>query len=214
MLGYQDVHDIGFKTSIEFFQSVGYTEIYSLDVENSDYENRIVHNLNDPIPNALRSRFDLVVDGGTVEHVFDIKVALSSVHTMLRPLGTIIHLAVMNNFINHGFYQFSPTLFFSVYRTNGYKNFSFDVTKNRKIINANGKRVETSHIYSSEPFQDEVSIGMACRIIFSNTDINDQLPLMFSAQKAESNTAFKSPIQAFYDPELSSVQHLRGIKRI
>src|ERR1700738_1241384 len=58
-----------------FFSLLGTKEIVAIDV--SDYEGaHIVHDMNRPIPDSLISSFDLVLDGGTLEHVFDFPTAL------------------------------------------------------------------------------------------------------------------------------------------
>ncbi len=72
----------------------------------------IVHDLNEPVDVALHGRFDLVLDGGTLEHVFNVPVALRNCMEMVKPGGRLILVTPANNFCGHGFYQFSPELFF------------------------------------------------------------------------------------------------------
>lgn len=97
--------------SEEFFSTLGAKEIFAIDV--SDYEGaQIVHDMTRPLPDALVSSFDLVVDGGTLEHIFDLPTALRNATRMVRPGGRFISLTMANNFCGHGFYQFSPELFY------------------------------------------------------------------------------------------------------
>lgn len=92
----------------------------TLDV--SDYEDADhIHDLNTPIPDELRGRFSVIIDGGTLEHVFDIPQALRNLKAMLRPGGRIIHLNPTNNWAEHGFYQLSPTLYHDFYAVNGFE---------------------------------------------------------------------------------------------
>lgn len=98
-----------------FFQALGITEVTSLDY--SDYEGAdIVHDLNEPIPEALHGRYDIVLDGGTLEHVFDVKTAMNNAHDLVAPGGTFIGISPGNNFFAHGFYQFSPDVVFSFWK--------------------------------------------------------------------------------------------------
>src|SRR4051812_12920511 len=54
----------------EFFRLLGAQETTSVD--RSDFEGAtLLHDLNDPFPERLRNHFDLVVDGGTLEHIFN-----------------------------------------------------------------------------------------------------------------------------------------------
>ncbi len=93
------------------FHALGFADVTALDA--SDFEGaEIVHDLNRPIPEALRGRFDLVFNGGTLEHVFDVAGALRNVSDLLRVGGRAIHIAPVSNQIDHGFYSFSPTLLY------------------------------------------------------------------------------------------------------
>jgi SAM-dependent methyltransferase len=93
-----------------------------LDV--NDYEEaNIIHNLNENIPENLEEKFDTIIDGGSLEHVFDIKTSLINLKKMCKPGGIIIHISPTNNFCGHGFYQFSPNLFHTFYgEDQGFKN--------------------------------------------------------------------------------------------
>ncbi len=97
----------------EFYGRLGATRIDSMDV--SDYEGAsLVQNLNDPIDAALQEQFTVVHDGGTLEHVFNFPNAIKSVLEMVRQGGHFISVSVANNYMGHGFYQFSPELFFRI----------------------------------------------------------------------------------------------------
>src|SRR5690606_11698747 len=86
-----------------------------------DYEGaEIIADLNHPLSETIAGRFDLLVDGGTLEHVFAVRQALMNVAELLKPGGRAIHITPTNNYCNHGFYQCSPTLFVDYYRANGF----------------------------------------------------------------------------------------------
>jgi hypothetical protein len=93
------------------FQLLGAEEVTVLDA--SDYEGAaLVHDLNEPIPPELAGRFDVVYDGGTLEHVFNYPVALRNGMSMVKVGGHFIIQTPTNNFCGHGFYQISPELLF------------------------------------------------------------------------------------------------------
>ncbi len=111
----------GFTSDVVFFKLLGLSDVQAMDC--NDYEGaEIVADLNLPIPQELRSRFDVIVDGGTIEHVFDIRQCLMNIVAMLKPGGRIVHMCPSNNFTNHGFYQISPTLFVDYYTANGFSD--------------------------------------------------------------------------------------------
>ena len=94
-----------------FFSLLGARCVDSIDC--SDYEKAtILHDMNDPISNDLRGRFSLVHDGGTLEHVFDAVQGLQNCMEMVRVGGHFSMANVANNFMGHGFWQFSPDLIF------------------------------------------------------------------------------------------------------
>jgi hypothetical protein len=96
----------------------GATLVESFD--NSNYENAThVVDMNRPI--AVEKTYDTVIDGGTLEHVFNVPQALWNISTLCADGGRILHILPANNYCGHGFWQFSPELFFSLYsEANGY----------------------------------------------------------------------------------------------
>lgn len=98
-----------FSTAI--FKRLGAAQVDFMDV--SDFEGAtVLHDLNTPLPPELAGRFSLVFDGGTLEHVFDVPAALRSYTALPRVGGHLILAVPANNEMGHGFYQFSPELFF------------------------------------------------------------------------------------------------------
>lgn len=90
-------------------ERLGFGRMEAMDF--SDYEKAtILHDLNRPIPPELEGQFDLIFDGGTIEHVFNVPVALQSVFRMLKPGGRFVSANGMNGYIAHGLYQFNPEL--------------------------------------------------------------------------------------------------------
>ncbi len=104
----------------KLFESFGAEEIVAID--NSDYEGAtVVTDLNAPIPVALKNRFTAIVDGGCLEHVFNFPQAIRNCMEMLRVGGHFLGISPANNFCGHGFYQFSPELYFRIFsRSNGF----------------------------------------------------------------------------------------------
>ena len=102
------------------FRLLGCEDLDAIDY--SDYEGaQLIQDLNVPIPDELKERYDLVYDGGTLEHVFNFPTALRNAMEMVRLGGTLVTSGPGNNYCGHGFYQFSPELYFRVFTPdNGY----------------------------------------------------------------------------------------------
>jgi len=92
-----------------FLRRIGFPEPLSLDA--TAYEDcDLTHDLNEPVPEALRDRFDVILDGGTLEHVYNTPQALDNVFHMLREGGIFLSFNGITGWAGHGFYQFSPEL--------------------------------------------------------------------------------------------------------
>jgi SAM-dependent methyltransferase len=92
---------------------LGAEEIISIDA--SGYENAtIIHDLNEPVEDLVE-QFDLVIDGGSLEHIFNFPVAILNIMRMVRVGGRALIINPANNLCGHGFYQFSPELMYRVF---------------------------------------------------------------------------------------------------
>lgn len=88
-------------------------------VDASPYEQATqVHDMNLPWPadSPLRGHYDAVLDFGCLEHVFDFPTAWRNCVDLCRVGGHVLHALPANNLSGHGFYQFSPELFCSLYQ--------------------------------------------------------------------------------------------------
>jgi SAM-dependent methyltransferase len=116
-------HYLGMPTYRECFRSTyvdellikefGATSVESIDA--SDYEQATyVRDLNLELEPDF-PQFETVVDAGALEHIFDVRTSFSNIGRCCRLGGRILHVLPANNFVGHGFYQFSPEFFFSLY---------------------------------------------------------------------------------------------------
>lgn len=104
-------------TDVEFFMSLGFKSVDSMDC--SEYEGAsLICNLNDDIPTTLYNKFDVVFDGGSTEHMFNVPKAFENYNKMLKVGGLIIHSLPSTGYLDHGFYMFSPTLLYDYYSQN------------------------------------------------------------------------------------------------
>lgn len=139
---------------IEHFES---TSVDSLD--NSNYENcTFVFDLNKEINDeSVIGKYDTIIDLGTLEHIYHINNAFYNISKMCKVGGQIIHVLPANNFCGHGFWQFSPEIFFSLYNeNNGYSEtevFILDTINFSSIEKlsppVNGKRILVKNLTPS-----------------------------------------------------------------
>lgn len=119
----KEISDVKFNDDYAepLFEILGTNKVDSIDF--SAYEKAtIIHDLNNPIPSELKNNYTAIVDGGTIEHVFNFPVAIKNCMNMLKVGGHYIGISPANNHMGHGFYQFSPELYYRVFsEENGFR---------------------------------------------------------------------------------------------
>jgi len=103
-------------------QHFGSNSVDSID--HSPYEGaNIIHDLNLVIPLHMVGQYDTVIDFGSSEHIFNVPAVFQNYVKMCKPGSQILHVLPANNFCGHGFFQFSPEFFFSLYsEINGFSS--------------------------------------------------------------------------------------------
>lgn len=104
-----------------FLKMLGAEVTDSLDA--SAYEEAsMIHDLNLPLPKEMRSKYSVVIDGGSLEHVFNFPIAIQNCMNLIETDGYYIGITPSNNFLGHGFYQFSPELYYRIFSpSNGFR---------------------------------------------------------------------------------------------
>ncbi|MEH2384219.1 MAG: hypothetical protein V7K14_00170 [Nostoc sp.] len=114
-----------------FQENKGYSETFfhylnAEFVDSFDYSNyegaTHLHDMNFAIPEIHKEKYNVVIDGGALEHIFNFPVAIKNCMEMVKPGGYYLGITIANNFMGHGFYQFSPETFFQIFtQENGYE---------------------------------------------------------------------------------------------
>ncbi len=104
-----------------FFHYLGAQQVHSFDY--SAYQNSTyIHDMNEVISDEFKECYSVVLDGGSLEHIFNFPVAIKNCMEMVKVGGHYLAITPANNFFGHGFYQFSPELYFTVFsEVNGFK---------------------------------------------------------------------------------------------
>jgi len=99
---------------------LGARSVDSLDA--SDYEGaNIILDLNRELKSE--KKYNTIIDFGSSEHIYNVAQAFENYSQLLAEGGTLIHVLPANNQCGHGFYQFSPEFFYSLYNNkNGYRD--------------------------------------------------------------------------------------------
>lgn len=128
----------------EYLRFIGAEEVHSMDYSGHEGATH-VHDMNQPIPDGLKNQYSVVIDGGSLEHIFNLPTALRNCMEMTAVGGHFISITPANNFLGHGFYQFSPELFFSALsEDNGFevvRVIAFENRRNARWFAAKDPRV-------------------------------------------------------------------------
>lgn len=176
---------LGWISAQNFLHSLGYTEILSLDIDGSEYHPDLVHDLNKPVEDELADQFDLVLDPGTTEHIFDIKTALSSIVKVLKVGGIVIHQVPVYSF-NGGYYSINPNVLNDFYTSNGFSDLKTYIIMWDRYRAYFGKH--RCYEYSEQVLGERHSLADYDQCRFSPH-------MLFFAKKVADNTSIKMPLQ-------------------
>jgi hypothetical protein len=125
----------------------GATQVDSYDISGFEGATHIA-DMNHPL--TTECTYDMIIDCGTLEHIYNVPQALANISLLCGHGGRILHVVPANNWCGHGFWQFSPELFYSVYsENNGYQDTRIFLAKVADTLHwyevqppANGRRVD------------------------------------------------------------------------
>jgi len=181
-----------------FARALGAKNVRSCDA--SAYEGAtFVHDLNQPIAPEWEERFDVVIDGGTLEHVFNFPVAIANCMRMVKTGGHLILFTPANNYFGHGFYQFSPELFYRVLSAEN----GFEVERLIGLVENVGESTVLGVKYPFPISGPWYAVHDPAKIRNRVTLMNDRsVFLMVLAKKKSRETIFsKTPQQSDYVPQ-------------
>jgi hypothetical protein len=155
---------------------LNYRETVAIDFGGTEKALRL--DLNQPI--SLGRVFDVVYNGGTAEHVFNVWQFFKTVHDHTANGGLMIHGAPFTGWLDHGFFNFNPTLYWDLASTNGYIIQLFLYTELTPL-----KITRVSQREQLAEMANEGQIGA-----------NSHIYVVF--KKSQENCSFRTPQQGYY----------------
>jgi hypothetical protein len=190
---------LGWISASTFFRLLRLKDVVSVDILGCEHVPDLVHDLNQPFPSQLLNRFGMIIDPGTIEHVFDMKTCLSNLVRALKVGGVVIH-QVPNYSYNGGYFSINPNVLHDFYRANGFSDL-----KAYLIL------WDRYHAYTGEHLCYEYSDSvMGARNALASSDLCRYQPMiLFFARKTTELSEIVVPLQhenhyAFRDEVLSS----------
>ena len=98
-------------------QVLDYSSIVAIDWGAPD---AIVLDLNEPALVGIEC-FEIVINTGTTEHIFDQRTVFESIHDACTVGGLMVHAVPSQGWPNHGLYNYQPCFFEDLARANEYE---------------------------------------------------------------------------------------------
>ena len=67
------------------------------------------------------NNYETVINHGTAEHIFNVANVFRLMHDQCKPGGLMIHESPFTGWIDHGFWNINPTVYFDLAHANAYK---------------------------------------------------------------------------------------------
>jgi SAM-dependent methyltransferase len=107
-----------FQIARVFYQTfLRYRSKVAIDLHGTELA--LKFDLNEPLP--IANLFDVVVNVGTAEHVFNQDQFFRTAHERCKPGGYMMHNLPLTGWFDHGFYSYGPTFVVDLAAANNYR---------------------------------------------------------------------------------------------
>ena len=125
MIGLQDINgkhipkDFRYKTLKDLLYDRDLKNVNSLDL----YDQRadLKYDLNKPIPSKYKNKYKVLIEIGTLEHIFDTRICLENYFSMIKTNGLFVLVTPVNGYFDHGLHVFNPESIKSALNLNNFK---------------------------------------------------------------------------------------------
>lgn len=117
----------------DYFKQQGFSAL-TLDLFDKEADLRI--DLNEPLPDKHKYKYDIVMDIGTIEHIFDIKQVMKNSFDMLNIGGIYVLHTVSSGLFRHGLCTINPEAIEDALVLNGFEITYF------KLFSISGRTVK------------------------------------------------------------------------
>ena len=185
----------------DFFKTIGFSDYQSIDI--NEEENSLPFDLNTVIEDTYgyKKQYDLVINNGTGEHVFNQFSLFKNMHNLCKKNGIMLHIYPFIDWINHGFYCLQPIAFADVSAANNYEILKIS------FGNSNGAEVsyniELNQLFGQlKPNDSKSDIFKMMEFAKKHLDKNIQV---VSILKKKSSNEFIIPLQGKYLSDVKSL---------
>lgn len=135
----------------------------------NDY--RLQQDLN--LPFDLGTRFDVCINNGTSEHVFNQANCYKAIHDHTAPGGVMIHWTTCLGWVDHGLYNVQPGFFYDMATANGYEVLLAVLSSDSVMMPMIPGQITSEFVAAHPDIQD----SLACAVLRKTTDEPFRFPL-------------------------------------
>ncbi len=188
-------------TTEDFYLSLEYSYYNSIDINGaySSYKFDLNKNINKTY--NFKKSFDLVINNGTGEHVFDQHNLFLNFHNLTSKNGLMLNILPFVDWINHGFYNFNPIFFADLAASNNYKILKLS------LANRNGAEItlnERDYSILYEQIKPNKNSSKFKKILDYSKDKLGMNILLVVISKKLSDQEFKIPLQGKYLQDITN----------
>ena len=188
----------------DFITKIGFNNYNSIDL-NGAYES-FKFDLNKDICTAydFNSKYDLVINNGTGEHVFNQHSLFLNIHNLTKTNGIMLHVLPFIDWINHGFYNFNPIIFGDLAASNKYEIIKIS------LANRNGAELKLenkNHTILFEQIKPNNNLSNFNKMLEMAKDKVGKNILLVVILKKLSNLKFTIPLQGKYLSDISNIEN-------
>lgn len=199
---YKKIIDEKSFTTKDFFLALGYDNYFSIDINgaNNSYQFDLNHEINE---SKYSEKFDLVINNGTGEHIFNQYSLFKNMHYLTKKNGVMLHIMPFLDWINHGFYNFNPILYADLAAANDYR--ILDIS----LANRNGAELSIIDKEKLNIMYEQVKpnyqTGFKKLLFDARKKLGENILLVAILEKIKAND-FAVPLQGKYLDDISSIE--------
>ena len=179
-----------------FLKLLGVPSIRVLD--HSDYEGAdIIHDLTQPLPDHLKNRSDFVVDGSTLDNVFDPAQTMKNLADMLKPGGRLLSFNMFSNHHNP-YVMLNPLWYLDYFTMNGFSDCKLYIVLYDRDPRQDNPAWEGNMLAGSNSFTINLPMLMDPQQEISTFFSDKEMAVVVLAEKGEQSTSHIIPSQQHY----------------
>ena len=196
-------------TTEDFFKSVGFKEYKSIDLNGAYKSFQFDLNKNIKEDYNFNQKYELVINNGTGEHVFNQYSLFLNFHNLTKINGIMLNILPFIDWINHGFYNFNPIFFADLAASNNYELIKLSLA-NRDGAELKLKKEDYPILF--EQIKPNQKSKFAKMIEIAKDKIGKNILLVVITKKTSDND-FRIPLQGKYISDVVNLQTDYGLQK-